>query len=79
MRNPSFLLEYVSFAFTVYFSNLRSDMTSVKDHPIDLEDNLPEGKGQKPHVFLPENDNDKSGKDVKSPSYQCMKPFSLDH
>jgi len=40
MRNTSFLLEYVSFAFTVYFSNLRSDMTSVKDHPVNEDDNL---------------------------------------
>ena len=50
MRNPSFLLEYVSFAFAVYFSNLRSDMTSVKAHPVSLDDYLPEGRGQN-HMF----------------------------
>ncbi|GIP00258.1 hypothetical protein J14TS5_53430 [Paenibacillus lautus] len=52
MRNTSFLLEYVSFAFTVYFSNLRSDMTSVKARPIGQNDNLPEGKGSKTTCFL---------------------------
>ena len=75
MRNPSFLLEYVSFAFAVYFSNLRSDMTSVKAHPIGLDDNSSDEKGSKPHVFLLENDNDRNGWDVKSPSYQHIELF----